>query len=450
MTNKIRSIQNYIDNVNYIGIISITLACVMLQLIMKQIFLGYFSSQGFSDFVTHLVQTNGSVKIWNLFLLFLANHSTIAIPVILALTFISVFGMFFFANIIFPLIMTIIFAAFWASANADYWAFELVLPCLFALLVMLGQHGLYKNCSFKMNLGYKLLPGNGKLLINLICILVIVAALVYFSFLSKNGGEHSMLLSWLFPGISGIAILISLQFDKFRQVPDSGKIALANNTYLTIFAGVVGLMLVYQVQENEALNSFTLKGYKEVIDGFKATTNAPDIIKSGLTIASNDASILLPLQIVFEYLAAIFLFLGMFRTPIYWLTTGLLGMLMIIEFGAIGAVVPTPTSEVNWLWELLLPTTILFICSIHATSRFFTETGFKRKFLGYQIFSGISFNTKVHICVLLSGIFMLSLAEVYSVTEATYSKSVLYGILLFILMIIIDPLRAKPDYKEIK
>ena len=220
-----------------------------------------------------------------------------------------------------------------------------------------------------------------------------------------------------------------------------------NDNYLTIMASVIGVMLVFQVNADIALKWFTTEGYRNLVDTYRSTSNAPEIVKYFLQISSYEAPILYPIQFVFETFAAICLFLGIFRTPMYFLTTGLLALLMIIEFGVPPGWPPSNSGQVNWLWELMLPTLILLVCSIHNLTFFIKSGSLNEKFLGNKIMPSVDKRTKAMLLIIVLSLLSVSIALFSSIPSNVLSKTIVDCLILFLIMILIDRYRCNVSSK---
>ncbi|WP_395168556.1 hypothetical protein ACGP04_05880 [Piscirickettsia salmonis] len=439
--------KQYINNVNWISVIALLLATTMLQLILQQLYLGNFTIVGFSSNLQQIIQSNKAPEVWNQFLMLLSHYSVVSLTVIFLLMLLTTIGLFFSSNPVYAFVMAMIFASFWISnlGRSSSWIFEFLFPSLFALVVSIAQWDI-KNHFKKSNqqLGYKILPSHKKLVM-ILAVLIIFVIFYYFNYLSKNGGEHRLAVSLLFSIFSSLAIFISLYLDRLRPALQTEVVDFINNRYLVIMGSIIGLMLVYQVNADISLHWFTSEGYKNLVETYQKTSNAPEVVKSFLALSASMSSILAPIQFIFETLAAFCLFLGIFRIPMYWLTTGLLGLLMIIEFGVPAQWPPTPQSPVNWLWELMLPTSVLLICSVHASAQFFCTQSHRERWLGTQLFSELSLSTKTLVISLLIVIFGIAFAQSTAshIVGTVLSTTLLFSILLFLIIIIIDPMKAK-------
>ncbi|WP_298774282.1 hypothetical protein [uncultured Shewanella sp.] len=434
--------KNYLHKVNWISVIGMLLASATLHLLLLQIYTHHFTVNGIKTYLSLLISTNKAPDIWNHLLTYLLHFPLLIIIVFTLVMLVSVLGLFFSSKPVFPLLTSALYGGLWLSnlGRAESWLFEFLLPSLFALIIAIAQWDQQLNSNTQSNwLGYKRLPTqNNKL--NVFITVILLILLSYFNFLSQNGKEHVVAVTVLFSILTALATYTSLTLDNDRKELESSNLVRTQRTYLFLIASSIGLMLIYQVNEDIALNWFTSEGYQNLVKIFQKTSNAPEMIISFLAHSASISSILAPTQFIFESFAAFCLFIGVLRVPMYWLTSGLLGLLMLIEFGAPASWPPTPTSPVNWVWELMLPTFVLIICSIHATVEFLESKNLRQLILGNQLFSDMSLSTKALFSITLFGI--LSIAIVQSthpeISETVLSKTLLISISLFIVMFVFD------------
>ncbi|MCL9780784.1 hypothetical protein M9194_04940 [Vibrio sp. S4M6] len=439
----------YFNRINWINIIGMLLGAATLQAFLLQLFSGHFTPLGLEHYFQQLVSSNKAPTYWNHLLIVLSHYSALTVIALVVLMIGSVIGLFFSSSPIYPLLSALLYTGFWLSnlGSPGAWIFELLFPALFSLILTIARWDMRLSSAKRPTwLGLKTLPCRNTTL-NSIVAVVLLFVFSYFNILSKNGGEHLVIVTILFSLLSAVLVYFSLAFDHKREEPEYSLLARINRNYLFLMACTIGLMLIYQVNADISLHWFTSEGYKNLVDTYQKTSNAPEIVKSFLALSASISSTLAPTQFVFESLAALCLFMGIFRAPMYWLTTGLLALLMVIEFGIPATWPPTPTSPVNWVWELMLPTLVLVICSVHATVEFMQTKSLRKRLLGEQLFSEMPIAAKGFISVILLGILAITTVQAShpAIAGTVMSKTLLFSVGLFALMLALDSFRAKPE-----
>lgn len=386
----------YLNNINWIKVIGMLLGAATLQVFLLQVYSGHFTVSGMGAYLGQIVTTNKAPAYWNLLLTFFAHQPLFSVVLLGLVMLACVVGLFFSSSPIYPLLSSALYASFWLSnlGSPGSWLFELLFPALFSLIVALAQWEIRQYSTSKSSwLGHKVLPSKNNIVSGVIAVILLLM-FSYFNYLSKNGGENVIAVTALFSVLTALITYCSLSLDIRCSEIDHSLLQRVNRKYLFLIASTIGLMLIYQVNADISLNWFTSEGYKHLVDTYQKTSNAPEFVKSFLALSASISSTLAPTQFVFESLAALCLFVGIFRAPMYWLTTGLLGLLMVIEFGIPATWQPTPTSPVNWVWELMLPTLVLAICSVHATVEVFESKSIRQLIFGNQLFTEVSIATK--------------------------------------------------------
>lgn len=374
------------------------------------------------------------------------SHPDPVEPLILFIFMLVGVGMIFCFHFVFSFVSAALFFWQWFMhmSSPDNWLFELLFPAFFSLIVGTAQT---LQCTQTSFLGYKL--GNNSNIFPRWSFSILLALLLgYFNYLSKNGGEDIIKISITYSLCTLVLTRLTLYLEKYRLSFNACHQEQANRSLFRLSSMLIGLMLIFQVNADLHLNWFSTEGYKNLIATYQQTTNAPFFVKDFLKLSREYASILAPSQFIFESLAAICLFCGIIRLPMYLLTAGLLGLLMIVEFGVPAAWPPTASSSVNWLWELLLPTGVLIAAFLFEAGEVLSgNMSWSEMCFGNQRYQAIARQVKLEWIILLSSLclILLLLNTSQQVANHTLIKTVMMALGLMAIQILFDSWRVRNE-----
>jgi uncharacterized membrane protein YphA (DoxX/SURF4 family) len=126
-----------------------------------------------------------------------------------------------------------------------------------------------------------------------------------------------------------------------RTPSEANQIRAANG--LALVRATIGAEFVWVFFENLGKGAYTPAGYAGVINYYIKASHSPAAWKWFMTLVSNHAGLVAPLQAVTEISVGILLVVGLFTRPAALVAFLFLGSLWMTELGT------------SWIWELLPP-----------------------------------------------------------------------------------------------
>lgn len=337
------------------------------------------------------------------------------------------------------------------------WLFEYLLPLLFAIVVSLAKTSDFVLQGNHKFLGYKLF-NSPKLMPKFIFWVVSTALLFGCALLAKNSGHVSFMVASIVSASYMLLLIISLCLDSIR-IPRKtyhdelvmlkekypGFYQLHHFPWLSLMGIIVGAMLTFQVFENQLLNWFTLDGYKSLIIIYRDYSNSPGI-SGALNYAINHAEIFMAVQMAVEVTLALLLVIQIFRFPTIFVTFFFFLALTYIEFGVPASWPATASSEVTWLWELLLCTIIVFVIGGYQLGKFIVAKNTQKALLGESVFGHTRLPFRFFIAFAAGLLLALIIVSGHEVEEFNLTLAVASGLNLFFyvgILAVIDLVRTK-------
>ncbi|WP_226643041.1 hypothetical protein [Microbulbifer variabilis] len=438
----------------WLGMISLFLGAACIQLVIMRYFNGEMAPQSFAAGLEQLIQTEEAPSAIKSLARFFISHITSLTYLLHLAVFLA--GVLLLLRVFITagaLLMFISFILLWSFTYMaeNSWFFEFLSPALFALVLSVS------TCSFATNTQ---LPYHQRLLGSILApdisllswsLWVIVASILFFTIflMSRNGGNHILLTS-LLSSITIAALAIFSKFlDRHRMVVQTEQSNLLVGRWINLFTITIGVMLIFQIFEDNLLNWFTVEGYRGLVNSYVEYGNTPLWFRNSLAWAAEHADIFMPIQRVFEVSAAICMVTMVLRFPIVLLATGLFAILSFTEFGVTNVWPPAPSKPPAWVFELLLTTLVSLTCGLYYLFDALKYKSWRYWLLGPKVFNTISSLDKRLLFIL----FVILEIIVFSVSPTSKENdilalhfSALALIPLFYILILLDDIReSRPN-----
>ncbi len=344
------------QKINKYALVNRLIAAVSLQMFFWQLFLGHLSPHGFQSWLMHSkVMHDTHMYMIHHMLMGLAAHpafSAAALSVLLVLSSIA----FCLNSGILSLLGFFMYAFFWVIFLGEKWTFCFLLPAAFSLsqfCYWCSQKNLYTHKK-QWILGAKTVAKDLPASLKVGLAAIFLCLFSYVNFMSENGKAMSIDIVLY----SSLVVIIFFILDFFLERYKTDVMLKIHQTqWMSPLLSAVGLMLIFQIYQDYALKWWTYSGYQHLAERYAHTRHMPNWMQAFLIFSSHHARWLLPIQVLFETLEGMLLFLGILRLPIAVVT---IGFFAILSFSEMGGLHP------DWAWELWLSVVVLVIGVMHA------------------------------------------------------------------------------------
>lgn len=425
--------SHQIFKVNYTTFLRVILGVILFSELVVLYTNHFFSLSGFQSSISNLIDANAwqIVKCLNTIILDMSRFAVYICPVFLLMTSIALLiGIY---PRLTSAVSLLIFLIYFMSHTGyqGLWAFTYLMPLLLNVILFIN----YMSHKHKKQI---ILPDF--YFIHPIPFLIIIVSLglsVFVAiFLSKN--SLSPFFAALISGIVPSIILFIKYLIFFNKTSwDFNDLHLEQKTKdLSLI--LVGLMLCFQVHENDLLNWFTPDGFSKLITSFQNQSSLPQAILINLNFFKENSVLFSSAQSVIENFIALCLVALLFRPIITIAATLLCLALTIIEFGAAAGYQVSNPNDYTWAYELFLTTFILFVLSFYEIKRSLNVKCIINKLCGGPVLEYKSWLPRIILTLITTVIFTIVIYLMHNVPNSLPELTIRSGLTIFLYLIIFN------------
>lgn len=306
------------------------------------------------------------------------------------------------------------------------WTFEFLFPALFGITAGLATYrsplispSIYALLNFSKWIGVLIISG-------------LSALIWYFTAIATHTAFFSSRPA-IYLAITFFIISFSHLFSKHsssRYQP----ITKHASVYLDIMIIIIGAMLVMQVYADYFSNLYQLKGYTDLVQ-YYSTVSGAVWLRPMLVWSVHHSNWLMPLQEIFEIVAAVLLTTLIWRGPILIASGLLFGFFGLIELG-ISANWPPDLNNLTWEWELLLAAGVSLWIGFGKLQESLAATNVKERVFGHAFWNNTPFLIRA-IIAFFAGVVLYYAGIATEIFGSAYRVTSLYsGITFFLLLVV--------------